>query len=502
MSNDQGNNTNTPNPFPQQNPGAKPKWVLFETVGYLLGYGLHYYSRTGRILNPKSTCPGVGCVAVDSAPGDVDHVGIKALEILADRSLNWVMLDVFGDDDPVWEVVVKTALRKLKPNGHLISLSKKGFRKFPKLTQKKEVTKDGWYLGVFKNGPVSNKPNSRPRALIARYGAFGDLVMITPLIRALSEEGYHVTCNVQSYSATVLKHNPFVDNMITQEREAIPNHWLGEYWDYWKPQYDKYINLSESIEGKLLKVEGRRDFYTTKEWRNEEFGSINYQDFTMKLGGYPDRTGELPEIYFSKAEEKKVKKFIDSAHATGRRFLMMCPLRGSSHHKQYPLLGVTLETWLKDKPDVEVILTGDTTSLPLVFEHPQVTSLVHSPWTLREIMLMTKYVNVVLGPETGIINAASSYDTPKIVYLSHSSADNLAKYWKNTQILEPDAAVAQCYPCHQLHYTLESCPLGEIVGPDNKPLGTVPICAAGAVRPEKIIEALNNIYSSSTPTVL
>ena len=80
---------------------------------------MHYYSRSGRILNPKSVGPGVGCVAIDSAPGDVDQVGLKALEIIADRSLDWVFVDTPGDEDEIFDVVISRVLKKLKLKGHL-----------------------------------------------------------------------------------------------------------------------------------------------------------------------------------------------------------------------------------------------------------------------------------------------------------------------------------------------------------------------------------------------
>lgn len=474
---------------------SKPHWILFESVAYMLGHGIHWYSREGRMLNPQSVSPGVSCVAVDDVPMNVDHIGPHSLSILADRSFDWIFIDHYADDIPTFNGIVPALLKKLKPGGHVISLSKKEFRKIPKYRLKREVTRDGLYLSIYKNAQESRKdiPDKRPRVCISRYGALGDLVQLTPLIRVCHEDGYHVTLNVAQYSRDVIRENPYIDNIISQEREAIPNHWLGEYWEYWGPQYDKYINLSESVEGALLKVEGRRNFYTSKDWRHQEC-DINYQDYTMKCGGYPDKKGLLPELYFSKSEEKRMRRFLDSFRAAGKTFLIMCPLRGSSHHKKYPLLGPIMAQWLKDKPDAHVFLTGDPSAQPLAFEHPQVTNLIGSPWTFRDLMLMTSMVSVVLGPETGMLNAASAYDVPKIIYLSHSTPENLTKYWTNTQVLVPDTSVAPCYPCHQLHYTLDSCPLGQLMDQNNNVIDTGPVCASGAIKPDSLTKALDNVY--------
>ena len=66
-------------------------------------------------------------------------------------------------------------------------------------------------------------------------------------------------------------------------------------------------------------------------------------------------------------------------------------------------------------------------------------------------MVMTKYADLVVGPETGILNAAGCFPTPKITLLSHSRHENLCKYWENDYCLAPEGAF--CHPCHVLHYT-------------------------------------------------
>jgi hypothetical protein len=49
----------------------------------------------------------------------------------------------------------------------------------------------------------------------------------------------------------------------------------------------------------------------------------------------------------------------------------------------------------------------------------------------------------------------ASCDVPKVVFLSHSSAENLTKYWRNTVAIEPTGI--KCHPCHRLHNAFEFC---------------------------------------------
>ena len=48
-------------------------------------------------------------------------------------------------------------------------------------------------------------------------------------------------------------------------------------------------------------------------------------------------------------------------------------------------------------------------------------------WGIRKSLLWTKYADLVIGTETGILNGAGCFDTPKIVMLSHSTEENLSK---------------------------------------------------------------------------
>ena len=55
------------------------------------------------------------------------------------------------------------------------------------------------------------------------------------------------------------------------------------------------------------------------------------------------------------------------------------------------------------------------------------------------------------------MNAVCFEKVRKILYLSHSSHENLSKHWVNTVALEPEASRAPCYPCHRLHYDWANC---------------------------------------------
>jgi ADP-heptose:LPS heptosyltransferase len=365
---------------------------------------------------------------------------------------------------------------------------------------KMNITREGDTLIIVKKIP--GKPGTleptRPRApktaCICRYGALGDMVLITPVIHRLAEDGYEVTMNITEYAAPLLDNNPYITNIVLQERDAIPNQDLGPYWEEWKGDYDKYINLSESIEGRLLKVENRKDFYTSQEWRSRTCGKQNYQDWTMELCGYPNVKGEKGELYFSRNEILQVRKFREDMKG---KFVILWGLNGSSHHKVYPLLAPVAIDFLERHPDAMMVLLGAAEAKRYEFEHPQVLPTA-GKWPLRQTLAtIAMGSDLVVGPESMVVNIASCYDVPKIVFLSHSSPDNLTKYWTNCVALEPDREMAPCYPCHQLHYSLESCPQGGIInGETHTPIAEGPRCAMGAIKGERVLAEMDRVYAA------
>ncbi|MDE1766568.1 MAG: hypothetical protein KGI27_09920 [Thaumarchaeota archaeon] len=487
---------------------ADYRWALFRAGAYLRGRGVTFGSPLvpQEAVNSKIYSICVGLVKGNGVVGLDEN-----FDIFSYRSLDHVLVTPMVAACKDTQQVVKDLISKLKVGGHFVTLTDDyargpGTLDLPSYQleqwigesgrwQRKLVHgQDGKTLMIFKRlegkkGVIQWTAPQGRRVLVCRYGALGDAIVMTPLLRKLKEDGWHVSLNVNPYCLAALENNPYVDNLIVQEKDVIPNPLLGEYWKFWAGQYDKYINLSESIEGDLLMVEGRPCFYTPQAWRHS-VANVNYYDYTMSRGGYPKILGTRGELFFTNAEERKAKDYFRTL--TGK-FVVVWALNGSSHHKVYPMMEPTLRTWFKSHPDSVVITTGDTMAQLLEFPHPQMIPQA-GKWGIRESLISTKYADLVIGPETMMTNAAGCFPTPKMVFLSHSSPENLTKYWENCVALEPTEA--PCWPCHQLHYTKESCPIGvmrdTITGEE---LGQAPMCSMG-VSPTKVLEEMEKIYQA------
>jgi ADP-heptose:LPS heptosyltransferase len=83
-------------------------------------------------------------------------------------------------------------------------------------------------------------------------------------------------------------------------------------------------------------------------------------------------------------------------------------------------------------------------------------------WSIRESLSMIAQSDLVIGPETGVLNAAAFDPMPKIITLSHSSVENLTRDWVNTISLT--SKNTSCYPCHTLHFGFDTCRKDESSG--------------------------------------
>ena len=465
-------------------------WVLFESCAYMGGKGV-LWGVVDSIYNPEARTPTCYAVHVDPTPTPWSDIVDNNVHMLQTNFWDYVIIGPRAPED-----AEQHATKLLKPGGHLILWNRKDYNR--------QNTKKHLQIKTTLHKLEINKITQKPRvysssapsktACIARYGALGDYIMITPLIKALRDDGYKVTLNGTPYSIDLAKGNPYISNTIIQERNIIPNPLLGDYWKYWTPRYDKYVNLSESIEGKLLKLEGRREFYTPVTWRSSVCQD-NYYDYTLKLGGYENITGQNGELYFNKTEEREAKEILAPYKDN---FIIGWGLRGSSYHKNYPLAELVCKEFLDKHPDTIVLLLGDNASIDREFDLDRVVRL-SGKLNPRQSACLIKHLDCIVSPESFIANVAGCYEVPKIILLSHSGPQNLTKYWKNCTTLTPDPTVAPCYGsdgCHQLHYNLDSCPVLELYdGATGESFTKTPSCTI-AVSPERMLQSLEQVYNT------
>ena len=302
---------------------------------------------------------------------------------------------------------------------------------------------------------------------VVRYGGMGDMIQVSSLFPLFKEQGYRVCVNVGEQGKEIIESDPNVDELLVQKTDQVPNDCLSKYWAKLEKCFDKFVQLSESVEkslllspqreeilrGKLVMADCSPDFHLSKEEIHKKC-NVNYMERTHDIAGLPYKF--LPKFYptleekkFARRQRKKIKS----------KRIILWALSGSSVHKVYPWTDAVISRMLMNRKDVSFVTVGDGLCelLEAGWENEKRVVTKSGNWSVRETLAFLDVCDLVIGPETGVLNAASTLECHKTVLLSHSSHENLSKHWKNTTALGPEDYPDYCFPCHKMHYGFNTC---------------------------------------------
>jgi ADP-heptose:LPS heptosyltransferase/predicted SAM-dependent methyltransferase len=321
-------------------------------------------------------------------------------------------------------------------------------------------------------GPRESWREARPEkmAAVVRYGALGDALWASSLLPQLKAEGYHVTVYTQEPGEEVLRHDPHIDRIIVHSDYLTPPTDLVLFWMHEKPKYDRWINLVQSVEARLLPAMNDLAFHWDDELRRAKMNQ-NYLEAVHEFAGLPYK----PRQKFYPTPEERA--FAQAKRAELDGDVVVLNPQGSTWPKWWPYT----ERFAKLLADrgIHCVVLGDYRGEP-----PKLSSkfghFIGKAWTIRQAMAFAALADVVVGEESALVNAVAFEAPLKVVLLSHSTPENLTRDWLNTISVEPDGL--PCYPCHRLHATHHYCTVEKKTGAAG--------CQAIAV-PEKIVDVID-----------
>lgn len=481
---------------PQCNEGAKVKW---EIVQWTRGKGLELGSGIQK-LYPHfigvDSCKDSQLFGHPITP-DLKVDTAERLEIIASQSMDFCfsshLLEHIEPDRVTG--ALKEWMRVIKPKGYL-TLYLPDEDEYPKVGeeganadhkwnvsyekviqymraagswdlvdfQKRNEDREYSLLFVFKktgsgqHESWKNKKKPEKSCGLVRYGAFGDLLQASSVFCGLKAQGYHVTLYTSPPGDDVVRYDPNIDAFYIQDKDQVPNHLLGEYWEYHKKKYDKWVNLSESVEGTMLALPGRTLHMWPPALRHKMMNQ-NYLEVQHEIAGVPHK--HQVKFFPTSDEVTWAKK----QRAKMGRFVIAWALAGSSCHKTYGNLDQIIASIMIDFPEVEIVTLAAEAGkiLEQGWENEKRVHRRSGQWAIRQSIAFMGQVDMAIGPETGLMNAASEFDYPKVVFLSHSTHENLTRDWTNVHALAsahtvcPGRGNNEAPACHQLHYTWEHC---------------------------------------------
>lgn len=296
-------------------------------------------------------------------------------------------------------------------------------------------------------------------ALVCRFGAFGDLMQSSSVWAGLKKQGYHVTLMTSRPGCDIITEDPNIDSIMMLDKDQVPNANLTDFWDWQAKKYDKFVNLSESVEGTWLAMPNR----TASKWwtpavRHRHM-NMNYVGHQHQLAGVPHE----PVIKFHSTKEEKA--WARGQRARMGRFVVLWSLAGSSIHKTWAGLDAIIAALMINYKDVDVVLCGgpEAVMLEAGWEKERRVHLTSGKWSIRQTLSFIAEADLVIGPETGVTNAAANEPMPKMVFLSHSTEENLTRDWVNTISLQSKGTKCkgrgndEAPACHLLHYNWDGC---------------------------------------------
>lgn len=315
------------------------------------------------------------------------------------------------------------------------------------------------FFQVFKKLPPGEghkfshtKPRPEKKAAVVRYGAWGDALQTCSVFPGLKKQGFHITLYTTPRAWEVIKHDPNVDEVILQDTDQVPNAALDPFWANEMAKYDRWVNLSASVEDSLLVLGNSARGRWPTAVRHKHL-NVNYVQLQHELAGVPFVKPQT-KFYSTKEEQEWALEQRIELKASP---CLLWVLNGSSVHKVWPHLDQIFARMMVVYPECKIVTVGDVKSLILDDPWKNESRVVRKAgqWTIRETLAFAQVADVVIGPETGVLSGMSMEKMPKIVFLSHSSKENLSRDWVNTYTLA--STKTSCYPCHKMHYTWETC---------------------------------------------
>lgn len=296
---------------------------------------------------------------------------------------------------------------------------------------------------------------------VVRYGAFGDLIQASSVFAGLHKQGYHITLYTSPPGDEVVAFDPNIDEFYVQGKDQVPNAALATFWAYHARKYDKWVNLSESVEGTFLAIPGRTMDFMRPAARHQ-LANRNYLEFQHLMADVPHD----PQMRFYPTVDERAWAKRERAKTGG--FTIVWSLAGSSIHKVWPYLDNVLAALMLEFPAVHVVLVGGPAGkiLEQGWDNEPRIHKKCGVWKIRETLSFLEQADLVIGPETGVLNAAAQLPIPKVVFLSHSTQENLTRDWTNTHTIAslntkcPGRGDNEAPACHQLHYNWDRCQKG------------------------------------------
>lgn len=322
---------------------------------------------------------------------------------------------------------------------------------------------DGTMAPLLESRPLNPEADlNGKRIMLQRAGGFGDLVLMTPVLREIKRRWptCHIGVSCMTFYGTVLSGLPYVDEIVPFPAPME----LANSYDVW-------VSYENAIE------------------KNERAKSVHMTNLFAEIAN-------IDKLENSKAEYRvKPSEAIWANEAYPRNGATRIAIQvgASGRCRRYHLLGELLNELVKK--GYEVFLLGVENEIPALRGKkltPQIRNLTESGLTFRQSCAVANSADCFIGGDSAILHVAGALDVPSVGLFG-------AFPWKlrtvYSESISPIQGTGACAPC--FHHALGTM---EQHFPNHCPSKAKGICQViGTITPTRVVERVDKIMRKIQP---
>lgn len=286
--------------------------------------------------------------------------------------------------------------------------------------------------------------------LMLRPGkALGDACFVSFIPKLIAKQGHTVDVMCEPKVRPVFQNNPYIREFI----DIPKGDKADEEFNTTKESYDHVYHAHGHVEvGLMYRSDARWGSIPTAHERRKRAVGKSFQQAILKGIGLKHKA-RLPEFYFDKGEEKGMKEARQRLDADGKK-LVLWQWNGSTQSKVL-VHGPEYLKWTMEKfpNSIHYVYCQYWDLRAQIPKDRRVLDAMDNT-SIRNSIRLAKIADLVIGPESFLPCAAGAFDTPKIIFFSHSAPENWAGLYKNCYPILPNKEVT-CSPCYMLQINFQ-----------------------------------------------
>jgi ADP-heptose:LPS heptosyltransferase len=300
------------------------------------------------------------------------------------------------------------------------------------------------------------------KILFFRAGGFGDLILLTPVLRAIKLRWPTCEIHVTTFRryAPVLQNLPFVDKTIN----FPPTKADAETYDAW-------IFLENSIE------------------RNKRAEEIHMTDRFAEVTGITDIKNLLPEYRVTGGEQTWAEEGYPRVNGTRRIAIQVA---AEAQCRTYPakLMQAVMDSLLEK--GWEIVLMGNRGSIECAPKE-NVINLAAIGTTFRQSCAVLETCDCVLAPDSALLHVAGALGVPAVGLYGPFLWKLRTAYCPTTFAIQGEGACSPCF--HHVHLHKQF--------PENGPCQKTGQCEVlASIKPERIVNKIEQVAKKLTLAAL